>query len=79
MIGGANACGPAVFICVSFATSRAGSIRRLGMDELSCVLGEVLRVLGMEGPERPRPARGSAERLGDRGDGHDVDEERSNG
>jgi len=68
-----------VFICVSFATSRAGSIRRLGMDELSSVLGEVLRVLGVEGPERSRPTRGSAERRGDRGDGHDMDEERSNG
>jgi len=45
------------------------------MDELSSVLGEVLRVLGMEGPGHVRPPRGSADRRCDPGDCHDAPEE----
>ena len=49
------------------------------MDELSSVLDEVLRALGMEGAERIRPPRGSVEGRRSPGDRHDVPADRSGG
>ncbi|HVG45509.1 MAG TPA: hypothetical protein VM890_12280 [Longimicrobium sp.] len=49
------------------------------MDELSSVLGEVLRALGVESPERVRPPRGSAEGRRSPGDCDDVPADRSGG
>ena len=49
------------------------------MDELSSVLGEVLRALGMEGSGRIHPPAGSAGCRRDPADRHDVPEDPSGG
>ena len=49
------------------------------MDELSSVLGEVLRALGMEDFAHVYPAGGSTESRRDPGARHDVPEDPSGG
>jgi hypothetical protein len=49
------------------------------MDELSSVLGDVLRALGMEDSGRVRLAGGAAESRRDPGDHHDLPEDPSGG
>ena len=57
MIGGANACEPDRVHLRLFCDLACGiDPEASGMDELSSVLGEVLRVLGVEGPQESCPA-----------------------